>query len=74
MGSDLDLVAVVRGTDIPFTQRSLAWDLSGLPVPADLRVYTEREWRDLMRQGGRFARMLETEAVWILVREDNAAG
>ncbi len=66
VGSDLDLVAVVRASAEPFERRSIDWDLSGLPVPAEILVYTEAEWAELRRRGGRFARMLADEAVWLL--------
>ena len=42
------------------------WDLSPLPVPVELLVYTADEWRDLQKRGGRFAETLATEAIWIL--------
>jgi predicted nucleotidyltransferase len=38
VGSDLDIVAVVATTDVPFDRRALHWDLSTLPVPVDLLV------------------------------------
>ena len=33
-GSDLDLVAVLRESALPFERRGLEWDLLGLPVAA----------------------------------------
>lgn len=65
VGSDLDLVAIVESSAEPFERRSLQWDLNALPVPADLLVYTLDEWNSLHEQGGRFARTLEQEVVWI---------
>ncbi len=65
VGSDLDLVAVVRASQAPFERRALDWDLSQLPVPAEILVYTGHEWEQLMQAGGRFARMLQEEAVWL---------
>jgi predicted nucleotidyltransferase len=65
VGSDLDLVAVVSHSDKPFGRRALDWNLSGLPVPADLLVYTEAEWNRLMSGKSRLARTLELEAIWI---------
>ena len=65
VGSDLDLVPVVAESDIPFERRSLDWDLSALPVPAEILIYTEQEWRNLIASGGRFARMIENETIWI---------
>ncbi len=65
VGSDLDLVVIVDHTTEPFERRSLTWDLSPLPVPAELLVYTAAEWQALLEEGGRFARTLERETVWV---------
>ena len=68
VGSDLDVVLVVARADFPFTRRAAAWDLTRLPVPTDVLVYTEHEWRRL-DPASRFARMLAREAVWVWVKE-----
>ena len=65
VGSDLDLVAVVRQTSEPFERRAVGWDLTRLPVPAEILVYTEKEWCQLREQSPRFARTLATETVWL---------
>jgi predicted nucleotidyltransferase len=65
VGSDLDLIALVEHSDLPFHERPLAWDLTPLPVPADILVYTESEWQRLEREGGRFAATIRIEAVWL---------
>ena len=65
VGSDLDVVAVVRASQMPFERRALDWDLSPLPVPAEILIYTQLEWENLMETGGRFARVLQQEAVWL---------
>lgn len=65
VGSDLDLVAVVREASEPFERRAVLWDLISLPVPAEILVYTPSEWDALRRRGGRFARMLAEETVWV---------
>ena len=65
MGSDLDLVAIVAEADEAFDRRALAWNLTTLPVPAEILVYTEAEWRSLLDRGGRFARTLDREVVWL---------
>jgi len=65
VGSDLDLVAVVKESSEPFERRNLSWDMSSLPVPADLLVYTETEWSNLQKKGGRFAATLNRETVWV---------
>jgi len=65
VGSDLDLIVVVQEAPQRFERRSLAWDLSSLPVPAELLVYTEQEWQRLQEEGGRFARTLAREVMWV---------
>jgi hypothetical protein len=67
-GSDLDLIAVVTSGGERFDRRALAWDVTALPVPAEILIYTEAEWRDLERQGGRFAEMLTRDTVWVFSR------
>ena len=68
VGSDLDLAAVVDSSDKPFERRGADWDLNGLPVPAELLVYTQEEWERLQREGGRFAVTLAREANWVYAR------
>ena len=65
VGSDLDLVALVDRTPEPFERRSLTWDLNTLPVPAELIVYTQEEWKRLQKRSERFARMLKSQVVWV---------
>lgn len=64
VGSDVDLVAVVKASGLPFVERGRDWDVTGLPVPADLLVYTTEEWEGLDR-GSRFGRTLLEEIVWV---------
>jgi predicted nucleotidyltransferase len=65
VGSDVDLLAVVRNSPQPFHERAIDWDLLKLPVPADILVYTEDEWRALEEAQGRFARTIAREAIWL---------
>jgi uncharacterized protein len=69
VGSDLDLVAVIEASAEAFERRSLAWDLSPLPVPAEILVYTRAEWLRMKEEGGRFARTLSREARWLVETE-----
>jgi predicted nucleotidyltransferase len=63
-GSDLDLVIVVRDSSEPPHRRSLAFDATDLPVPADVLVYTVREWQALEAPPpGR--RSIAPEVVWV---------
>ena len=65
VGSDLDLVVILDKASEPFERRALSWDLSALPVPAELLACTVDEWQRMQAQGGRFARTLAREAVWV---------
>ena len=65
VGSDLDVILVVRESATPFIRRAADWDLTRLPVPADVLVYTEREWQALTESGIRFARVARDEVAWV---------
>ncbi|MCC9078788.1 nucleotidyltransferase domain-containing protein [Litorilinea aerophila] len=65
VGSDLDIVLVVKGMAPPPISRSLGWDTRTLPVPADVLVYTVEEWQRLQQEEGRFAATLTQETVWV---------
>jgi hypothetical protein len=65
VGSDLDLVAVVKYCSEPSYRRALGWDLSGLPVPADLLIYTVEEWDHMVAGTSLLARTLSREAIWV---------
>ncbi len=68
VGSDLDLVVLMERCDSPFERRGVAWDVTGLPVPVDLLVYTEEEWESLTAQG-RFGATVLAEAAWVYDRD-----
>ncbi len=74
VGSDLDLVAVVESSELPFERRAAQWDLTRLPVPAEVLVYTAAEWAAMEARGDRFARVLRTESVWVLDRRREPPG
>ncbi len=68
VGSDLDLIAVVEDALEPFERRILNWDLNPLPVPAEILVYTSKEWTELQNKGDKFSRMLNSEVIWTFSR------
>jgi hypothetical protein len=68
VGSDLDLIIVVESSTQSFERRGSEWDMTGLPVPTEALIYTLEEWNNLRREG-RFASTLQSEAVWLVVRE-----
>lgn len=69
VGSDVDLIAIVRDSSRPFGERAIEWDLLNLPVPADLLVYTGAEWSSLESEDSSFARAVAHEAVWLWQRD-----
>jgi predicted nucleotidyltransferase len=69
VGSDLDILIVVRAARAPFESRSTEFDATELPVPADLLVYTREEWEALGPES-RFGRTLHTQAVWLFRRDE----
>ncbi|MCW5983380.1 MAG: nucleotidyltransferase domain-containing protein [Bryobacteraceae bacterium] len=68
VGSDLDIIVVVDGASDFFEHRSRNWDLSDLPVPADILVYTAAEWQS-PALSVRFKAAIERETVWVYRRE-----
>lgn len=71
-GSDLDLIVVVGDTEMPGDERARGWDVSRLPVPADLLIYTAAEWRRLHDTPSRFRETLARDAQWLWPRPMNA--
>ena len=65
VGSDLDSVAVVASCARPFGERALEWDLTKLPVPAEILIYTTAEWARVLQKQDRFARVMSKEVVWV---------
>lgn len=64
VGSDLDIVIIVEGSDKPFEARGREWNTDELPVPADVLVYTQEEWRSLIKQSS-FLRTIAAETIWV---------
>ena len=67
VGSDVDLLIIVDRAAEPFERRAIDWDTGGLPVPADVLVYTLSEWEQ-MHPGSRFRRTLDEELHWVYER------
>jgi hypothetical protein len=66
VGSDLDLVVILTECGEPPPRRGLAFDtISGFPLPVDLLVYTQDEWRRLEAQEAPFLRRLLAEVTWV---------
>lgn len=64
VGSDVDIILVVSASEHHMHDRASQFDFTTLPVPADVLVYTEKEYDDLIGGGSRFGREL-ARAAWI---------
>jgi predicted nucleotidyltransferase len=65
VGSDLDLLVIVRDTPRPFWERPLDYPALDLPVPAEVLVYTLAEWEAQSEESGRFVLEVTAEGVWL---------
>lgn len=59
VGSDLDLVVIVRAD-----AQSCLFDVSRLPVPADVVVFDETRWARMSAESSGIARTIAREAKW----------
>jgi uncharacterized protein len=65
VGSDLDVVIILATSDAPYGGRLLDITDDGLPVPADLLVYTVAEIEMMRAEGRRFVDVVDAAAVWL---------
>ncbi len=73
VGSDLDLLLVLRHCDLPVWERLRRWDTASLPLATDLLVYSRAEWNTLPQWNPRLAEVLAREVRW-LVGSDRQSG
>ena len=71
VGSDIDLIAIIKDSSMPFEKRPIAWNFDTLPVPTDILLYTTKEWQDMRKIGSRFVDTIEKEAVWLYPKNRN---
>ena len=64
VGSDVDVLVLVRTSQTPFERRGAQWAAMDLPIPADVLVYTLSEWAS-MDSASRWCKTIEAEAVWV---------
>lgn len=61
VGSDLDLIVVVRETALSVVERRARYEPTEVPVPVDIWVYTRAEWESLRDGNPPFWRRLQRE-------------
>jgi Nucleotidyltransferase domain len=69
VGSDLDLIIILKESLQSFDKRAAAWDATELPVPTDLLIYTQQEWNSFDRNS-KFYQMLLHGTKWIYALDD----
>jgi predicted nucleotidyltransferase len=62
VGSDLDLVIILKSSEKAFEMRASEGDTGEMPVPTDVLVYTEEEWQ---ARPGFLSPRLTSEIVWL---------
>jgi hypothetical protein len=65
LGSDLDLLLILRHCDDPIWQRLRRWDTRALPLASDLLVYGLNEWHTLPQWNPRLAEALRQDTLWL---------
>jgi uncharacterized protein len=70
VGSDLDIVIILKKTTVPFISRACSNDTSAISVPVDLLVYTQSEITKLSKGKSRFMDEIEKSAVLLYQHND----
>lgn len=65
VGSDLDVVIILKDSDLPFECRYNTWDFNAIPVPVEAQIYILEEWNNLHKQQPRYYRTLVEETCWL---------
>jgi hypothetical protein len=66
VGSDLDLLLILRHCDLPVWERLRRWDTSPLPLATDLLVYSRAEWDTLPQWNPKLADVLGRDVRWLV--------
>ncbi|MGB9813724.1 MAG: nucleotidyltransferase domain-containing protein [Thermovenabulum sp.] len=65
VGSDLDIIVIIDSSETPFHERSVKWDVSKIPVPVDLLVYTMDEFERMKKSNSKFYKVVDKEVIWV---------
>lgn len=66
VGSDLDLLLVLRQCELPVWERLCPWDTADLPLATDLLVYSRKEWQSLPQWNPKLAAVLDHDLRWLI--------
>jgi uncharacterized protein len=70
VGSDLDIIIILKKTKVPFISRASFYDTSIISVPVDLLVYTQAEISKLTKEKSRFMDTIAKSSV-LLYQQSN---
>ncbi len=70
VGSDLDIVIILKKTTAPFISRACSYDTSAISVPVDLLVYTQSEITQLSKEKTRITDEIEKNAFLLYQHND----
>lgn len=65
VGSDLDLLLILKECSEPIWERLRRWDTGSLPLACDLLVYSLAEWRSLPGWNPLLAAALQQDTRWL---------
>jgi predicted nucleotidyltransferase len=68
VGSDLDIIVVIKSSNLSFYERPIEWDTMDIPVPVDLLIYTLAEFDNMKLKNGGFFKTLENEVKWFQIQ------
>ena len=71
VGSDLDLIIILKQTSKSFERRGIDFDTGDIAVPVDLLVYSRKEWSDMEEKESVFYCTLNEEIEWVFNSEGN---
>lgn len=70
-GSDIDLLIVLRESNIPFLKRIPKYMPSHFPVGVDVFPYTEGELKEMFRSGNFFIKRVLEEGIEVFCKEED---
>ncbi len=65
VGSDLDLLLILKVCDLPIWERLRRWNTGTLPLACDLLVNSLKEWHSLPQWNPRLATALGHDTRWL---------
>jgi uncharacterized protein len=71
VGSDLDIIIILKQTTVPFISRASLYNSSAISVPTDILVYTQSEITELAGKKSHFINEIEKKALLLYHQNNN---